>query len=102
MSERTSVKEIRELLNTQGKICALTGDKLTPSNVAADHIIPVSRGGPHTVDNIQLVTIDANRLKSTLTMDELLALCTKVVKYVTKKKCNGTSPTPRKKKKVIS
>ena len=37
-----------------------------------DHIIPLSRGGAHSLDNLQLVCWSCNRAKWTMTEDEFL------------------------------
>lgn len=35
-----------------------------PRYVSLDHIVPLSKGGAHKADNIQLVCIECNRVKS--------------------------------------
>ena len=60
--------------------CALTGRVLTPETVSLDHIVPLSKGGVSTTDNIQFVTHEANQAKSTLSQEEFIKLCRDVVK----------------------
>lgn len=72
--------DLLELLERQAYRCAITSDELTVDNVAADHIVPVSRGGDNSIHNIQLVTKQANRMKGTMTMPELRELCLSVIK----------------------
>ena len=60
--------------------CALTGRVLTPETVSLDHIVPLSRGGGSTLDNIQFVTREANQAKSTMSQEEFIELCRDVVK----------------------
>lgn len=65
------------------EICYLTGESLDlskPSSYEFDHITPRSRGGDNSLDNMGLTTKEANRLKGTLTVEELLGLCEKVLK----------------------
>lgn len=69
-------------LKQQDHKCALTGADLTPDNVSLDHRIPVSKGGSNTIDNIQLVTHEANRAKNTMTNDEFAAMCKSVVEHL--------------------
>ena len=69
------VKNLRKLLEQQGYRCALTGEELTPDDCSLDHIVPVSKGGSHHMDNVQLVTRAANWAKGSMTMDEFLSMC---------------------------
>ena len=41
-----------------------------PEGYHVDHKIPLSRGGPHTLDNLQYMTKQANLRKGTLTQEE--------------------------------
>lgn len=72
--EITSAK-LTALLEYQQFRCALTGRKLTPDNAEADHIVPVKKGGLNVMENVQIVTHQANRAKGTLGMDEFVRLC---------------------------
>ena len=72
--------ELETLWGTQESQCALTGDPITPETAEADHIVPVARGGTHTIDNIQIVTRQANVAKNTMTNREFIGLCRKVVR----------------------
>jgi hypothetical protein len=77
--ERIKVPEIMALLERQNFRCALTGQHLNPSNASLDHVIPVSRGGAHTIENMQVVLTSANHAKGTMTQDEFIQLCREVV-----------------------
>lgn len=62
--------------------CALTGRPLTwnePHTYEYDHILPVARGGNSSIENLQIVCIDANRAKGDMTEEEFLDLCKEVV-----------------------
>jgi hypothetical protein len=48
----------------QGGICAITGVPYEIEDMEGDHIIPWSRGGKTTIDNLQMVSKEANRAKS--------------------------------------
>lgn len=71
-------KSVAALYDRQRGLCALTGEKLTPENASLDHIIPISRGGTHTIENAQMLLYEVNRMKGTLTNDEFIELCAKV------------------------
>ncbi len=72
---KPTAKKMRALLEWQDCRCALTRRELTPENCTADHIIAVSAGGSDAMENMQLVTAEANRAKGTLGQDEFIALC---------------------------
>lgn len=73
-----SVADLSEMLEQQRYRCALTGDRLTPENLALDHIVPISEGGGFDVENSQLVTRDANRAKHTMSQSDFVQLCKNV------------------------
>lgn len=79
--DRVRPNDIVRILESQQYRCAYTGDELTPDNVSADHLVPVAMGGAHGIENIRLVIRDVNRMKGTMSLDEFVALCRKVVDY---------------------
>lgn len=86
-------KQTLELkLRCQNYQCSLTGENLTPSNTTVDHNYPVSRGGAHSIDNVSLVTWQANRSKGTMTYQEFLDMCLSVVSHA---RATGRLDRPR-------
>jgi hypothetical protein len=77
----TSTNVLR-LLEWQQHRCALTGRPLTPETASLDHIVPVSCGGEHVLENTQVLHKDVNRAKTTMSNDEFIELCTEVVDHV--------------------
>lgn len=68
----------------ENPVCYLTGEELdinNPRSFAFDHIIPASRGGTNTLDNLGICNKTANRSKTDLTPDEYLNLCKKVLEH---------------------
>lgn len=73
-----------KLLKAQNGKCAISGLDMTYelgegriyTNVSIDQIMP-SKG--YTIDNIQLVCMAVNQLKSDLDMDTILILCSAIV-----------------------
>ena len=62
--------------------CYLTGKSIDwneKNGYAFDHIIPVSRGGSNSLDNLGLCTINANKIKSDMLLEELMELCKDVL-----------------------
>jgi hypothetical protein len=80
-TERIGVSDLAEMIENQRYCCALTGEKLTPENLALDHIVPISEGGSFSVENSQLVTRAVNRAKHTMAQDEFISMCKKVAKH---------------------
>jgi 5-methylcytosine-specific restriction endonuclease McrA len=76
--EKISQKALLSLLEDQGYRCALTGEPLDPTNCAADHKLPLSRGGKNCMSNLQLTTKAVNECKGQLTNSEFLAMCAAV------------------------
>ena len=74
-------RDLLNLLAAQHYRCALTGRVLEPANAAMDHMLPVSRGGRHLIENIQLLEKSVNRAKGTMTNEEFLAMCRDVVAW---------------------
>jgi hypothetical protein len=75
--------EVTKLIGKK-PICYLTGEYIDlkdMKNYSLDHIVPMSKGGKSTLDNLGLTTKQANQAKSDLTKEEFLALCLRVVKH---------------------
>ena len=80
---------IRSLLIAQNGRCALTGEKLKPTDVTLDHIIPVSRRNyakKKGYGEAWLVSKKVNTLKGALTLDELYETISQINKYKPKTK----------------
>jgi 5-methylcytosine-specific restriction endonuclease McrA len=53
-------------------ICGICGTLVSPESWELDHIIPLSRGGPHTFDNVQVSHRRCNRRKWAKLPEELM------------------------------
>lgn len=76
-----SLADLRDLLREQGFRCALTGQPLTPTNFALDHIVPIADGGDFTVANSQLVLKCVNRAKNTMSQQSFIEMCRSVAAF---------------------
>jgi transcriptional regulator with XRE-family HTH domain len=71
-------------------VCYLTGDRIDlsqPHTYSFDHIVPVIKGGPNTLENLGICTTEVNMAKSAKTPEEFIELCKKVLVH------NGYSVT---------
>lgn len=60
--------------------CAYTGELLIPGhNASLDHKMPTSRGGDHSIDNLQWVSSLINRMKTDMTHEEFLSMCRRIM-----------------------
>lgn len=73
--------ELMRLLKQQEYRCALTGEKLTPDTAQLDHKTPKSKGGGDTLDNLQWLDRTVNRMKGSMTTEEFIAVCRRVVQW---------------------
>ena len=64
--------------------CYLTGkpiDIYQPRTYQFDHIVPVSKGGLGTLDNLGLCTKGANQSKNDMLLDDFLSLCKDILEH---------------------
>ncbi len=59
-----------EILERDGQDCYLCGDAMHPLDVTMDHVLPMSRGGGHTRQNVRLAHKSCNSRKGNKTADE--------------------------------
>lgn len=76
----------QDVLNKHGNspVCYLTGDAVDynePSTYHFDHIVPRSKGGENSLDNLGLATKQANQMKGDMSLEELLDMCEKVLRH---------------------
>lgn len=82
--DMTTSFSVSDVINKFGENlkCALTGDAIDithPRTYHFDHKIPTSRGGDNSLENLQILSRQANLAKSDLTNDEFLHLCKRIL-----------------------
>lgn len=83
MTKEVNRKTVMEKIG-KNPTCYLTGEPIDltkSSTYSLDHIIPRSRGGKNTLDNMGLVKKEINLAKSDKTPEEFIELCKKVLKH---------------------
>lgn len=75
--------ELYGLLERQGFCCAGTGLPLK-SNCELDHIIPLDDGGTSSIENLQWMNKEINRMKGTMSMKRFVAICRRVARHHSK------------------
>ena len=82
MARRTNVTagQVLKLVRRQDFKCAISGRTLTPETASLDHIVPLGRGGEHTLANIWIVNHQVNLAKGTLSVEEFVSMCCDVVR----------------------
>ena len=73
--EDVTASQLLELAESQSFRCALSGIALEPYSAALDHIVPVSAGGSHEIDNLQWLDRRINSMKGDMPVDEFVELC---------------------------
>lgn len=69
---------------SQQTVCYLTGepiDLLADDDYSFDHIVPKSRGGDNSIENLGITKATVNYSKHAMTDEEYIQLCLKVVKH---------------------
>lgn len=64
--------------------CYLTGEEIDlndPSQYSLDHIVPRSRGGTNSLDNMGVTVPWANMMKRDMTYEEFLDACEVILRY---------------------
>jgi hypothetical protein len=78
--EKVGRKELVSLVEDQSYCCNLTGWEMKPETASLDHKTPVSRGGDHSIENLQVLDYRVNKAKGTMTNEEFVEMCCAVAR----------------------
>tara|TARA_R110002110_G_scaffold50151_2_gene148643 strand:+ start:2732 stop:3367 length:636 start_codon:yes stop_codon:yes gene_type:complete len=87
VSSQYSCADVVEKIGTK-PVCYLTGVKINvdePKKYSLDHRVPVAHGGSNDLENLEICSLQANKAKADLTLDEFYKLCEDVLAW--RKKC---------------
>jgi 5-methylcytosine-specific restriction endonuclease McrA len=70
-AESIELVTYEQLRQRDGHDCYLCGEFVTRKTVSMDHVIPVSRGGNHTRENLRLAHSRCNSLKGDRLLSEI-------------------------------
>src|SRR5574341_1258757 len=71
-----------ELLEKQKYKCNICGDELKiGKDVSIDHVIPISKGGEHSLKNIAFTHWECNLMKHDMTMERLIEISKKIANF---------------------
>jgi 5-methylcytosine-specific restriction endonuclease McrA len=67
----------------ENTFCYLSGYQINlfDNTYNFDHIIPASKGGTNTLDNLGILSEEINRMKSDMTPEEFINMCIKILKF---------------------
>jgi 5-methylcytosine-specific restriction endonuclease McrA len=61
--------------------CALSGMTVTDENAELDHKVSVKDGGASTIENLQWLHVEINRMKGAMSNEKFIQMCAMVVKH---------------------
>lgn len=91
-AKAATANEMLELIATQDYRCATCGIEVEPSEAEIDHIQPRSAGGSDLIENLQWLCIACNRAKRDMSLNEFIALCSRVAEMSLKNSTCHTTP----------
>lgn len=76
-----TARELWIIARRQRLICPLSGLFLTRKTISLDHIVPISQGGSHSAENIQLVHVIINKMKLNHSDQEFIDMCKRITAF---------------------
>lgn len=73
--------DVWKIARRQKRLCALSGRKLTASNISPDHIVCLTNGGKSEPNNIRLVVKEVNVARQTMNDIDFFNMCQDIVRF---------------------
>lgn len=74
---KVTLDELRKLVNNNyNKKCKYCKKLLRINNYQIDHLIPISKGGPSNIENLEIICATCNRIKGSLSYKHFMLLLT--------------------------
>lgn len=73
----SEIVRLKDILERDGPTCYLCGKTLDPDikgQVTLDHVIPLTKGGPHMTENVRIACMTCNTRKGNRTLEEFFQL----------------------------
>lgn len=74
-----TLEEVRDLYKSQNGLCAFSFLPIHRGTAHLDHKMPISRGGSHTIENLQWLHKQINWMKNDMSMPEFVDIFNRVV-----------------------
>jgi len=74
-----SAEDLKSIFDKQKGLCGISGRPLDIEKMHLDHIIPRSKGGQNTIENLRWACKEANEAKGNLMDDDFILLCNDVI-----------------------
>lgn len=84
--EKYTVEERKIFYDKSNGHCQLCGRKISLDSMTLDHVIPLSKGGKDTMENIQSACSICNRMKTDILPMEFMEKITEIFLYQTEKR----------------
>jgi len=76
-----TIEDMKEVYNAQEKKCAITGLPIYFRPVKVASLDRINNSGDYTIDNIQWVHRDINKMRNSYSMEYFVKMCKAVVDY---------------------
>lgn len=71
-SESATTQEVKAWIDAQSPVCSYCAIELSSDQIQLDHVIPLSKGGSHTMDNFAISCKSCNCSKGNKTLEEFI------------------------------
>lgn len=82
MASSNNWQTVERMYEEQHGHCYLCDEELKPGETATmDHVVPTSRGGKRTINNVRWACRRCNNMKTDMLIEELYAICERLLSH---------------------